>query len=460
MARLVILFLFTSIYAQTAFANAALKNLEYIQLNKDVNTPNGLFSEFRSFKFSQSQEFNFGYQKGETWLKFNVIPHSSVQSSFLTVDFAPLDSVSLFVLNENNEIISQSVLGDDVAGVKPLRNNYPAFEIFPNKNPSATYLLRIKTQSSNQFKIQVLSPAEFINKSTQSHAYYFGFYGILLCMLLYNLFVWGALNEKNNLLYAIYLVCQILVFLGLNGHMHEFITFHIASASNRTLLMSISALNVSAMLFSVNFLKLKKYNKTDYKVFMVFLIAACVFFVLATFMPYKLLIQPSSLFGAACAIVIFVMATKCYLYGNKAARFFVLAWTVYLFSVVFLVLQRFGILGNSFFIIHVAEIGAIIETLLITLALIDKMRQVTLQNKKYIDLQEEHNDRLMAKNRKLEAHAFQLSHVMRKPIANIIGLMHLTKHYDSPPKELIDKITETAHQLDNSVRSMTKELES
>jgi len=69
----------------------------------------------------------------------------------------------------------------------------------------------------------------------------------------------------------------------------------------------------------------------------------------------------------------------CWWRGNRAARFFTIAWMVYGAGTTMMIFNRIGLLPNSFWGYHAATIGLLTEIIILSLALSDKYRLLTEQ---------------------------------------------------------------------------------
>lgn len=70
-------------------------------------------------------------------------------------------------------------------------------------------------------------------------------------------------------------------------------------------------------------------------------------------------------------------------------------------------------------------------------------------------------EKLVEKNKSLEEYAFITSHNLRRPLANILGLVQLfdeKKSDDDLNKEIIEKLKTSAEELDEVIKQTTKVL--
>lgn len=67
---------------------------------------------------------------------------------------------------------------------------------------------------------------------------------------------------------------------------------------------------------------------------------------------------------------------------------------------------------------------------------------------------------IMQKNRKLQKYAYDLSHNIRSPLSNVLGIIHLMKHNNSQAGgSFLDKLEASARQLDEVVRETNRSIE-
>jgi hypothetical protein len=449
------MFLSQGIYAQLP---KGLKSLYVLHQDIEIESKSDFNTIAPKFEKTHKADNNFGFDVTPTWVMFQFSDDRIGKAQTIGLNYPPLDSVEFYLLKNGKPELLQ-ISGDMILADDDYVNNYPTLNVIPQKI-NDTFLVKISTVSSNQFWLTVENTQSFIQRSVNSHSLYAIFYGILTSMLLYNLFVFLILGYRTYIFYAIYLVTQIMMFASINGHLYEFILSHTVLLGNTLTILSISLLSATGMIFSIVFLRTKESFTFIYRVFLV-LITICILIALsAPWLPYKYTIKWSSFMGAVSATWVLFAAIKSYIQGNKAARFFVLSWTIYLLSLILLVVQRFGILGNSFFVVHVSEFGALIETLLITLALIDQMHIIRKENLQYTKQIQNTANELKYKTIQLEKHAHNLSHVLRKPIANIIGLIDIINnrqpYNDDSVLKMLDK---SSKELDEILKEEAAKLE-
>ena len=79
------------------------------------------------------------------------------------------------------------------------------------------------------------------------------------------------------------------------------------------------------------------------------------------------------------------------------------------------------------------------------------------QNNKEYNLFSEFKNNLLRNNKILKDHALLLSHDIRRPVANLIGLINLLDNF--PEHELINKVKLSVHDLDEQIKMAVKKIE-
>lgn len=172
---------------------------------------------------SKSAYLNFGLNAPPVWL-FAHLHNASPQplERVLSVNTSWLDHVDVYLLRDGQLLDSQQ-MGDQLPfAARPLASRYFAW---PLTVPSGQSLLvlRIATPDPMVLPIALLKPDQLAEVATQE-AYHYGFlYGVIIALMLYNLFLFLSLKSFANLLYSIYILSFILMNLAYSGHGYQWL---------------------------------------------------------------------------------------------------------------------------------------------------------------------------------------------------------------------------------------------
>ena len=204
------------------------------------------------------------------------------------------------------------------------------------------------------------------------------FYGLMLVMILYNIFLYLSVKRKSYLYYVCFVSSFLILQLGLTGFGFQYLwpntpwinDYSIATGGAFSLLFLI--------LFARAFLKLGKVPLFSLPVLgMLFL--ASVLVLSSLILPYKWVILPLAISVIISAIMLIAMAVHRYVNGYHEARFYLLAWVVMVTGSIIYLLKQMGILPVNALTEYSMQLGSAFEMILLSLALADRINSMKIR---------------------------------------------------------------------------------
>ncbi len=326
------------------------------------------------FTKSSSSVPNFGVLNDAVWLKFTVINNSDDSHLNLQIDQPVLDNITLYTKLKNNTY-SVSELGESFPFYKRLYDKDPSF-IFNLVIPiggKATYFVKVQSTDNIQLPIFIGSEKVILEASHKKFLISGLYIGIMLSMLLYNIFIYFTVRDKSYIYYAAYIICVILIQVSIQGFTFQFLwpnnsTLALYSPFTFTILVGITGLQ-----FERVFLKTKEWMpKTDrFSIFFILLYLSA--FMLALFGQFALSFRLIEVVASATSMFMFYMAVSISRKGYRPATFFLVAWSVFLVGIIIYTLKDFGILPYNDFTYYTMPFGSALEVTLLSFALADKI---------------------------------------------------------------------------------------
>lgn len=325
----------------------------------------------RSFGASTGN-LTFGYLESPIWLKLETrtdSPHTSwyleIPAPFLEyVDFYQMDSrgnwrrsVSGYYRRHSEREVSHT------GHVLPIQ--------FHGSSISTIYV-RIGGVSPKTFPLYAIEKDKFIAKTRMEDLGYGIFFGILIVMFFYNLFIYITLKQRNYLYYCCTILCTFLLLSAISGYGGKFLWPETPTLNYYYGKLSLEVLIIFLAVFTIRFLEVKAYSKILYflLVAMILLSVVASAMVMTQLFPFagNSLVLLATLLFMATGIVVRIK-------GNKTATYFIAAWTIYLFGGLLIALRNSGLLDYNFWTTHFVEIGAVLETTILGFALGAQYRQ-------------------------------------------------------------------------------------
>ncbi|MDC6695220.1 7TMR-DISM family protein, partial [Leclercia adecarboxylata] len=158
----------------------------------------------------QGAVFNAGYSRSAHWVRvdLNYRPQASQEARrwLLEVAYPPLDSLQLYLADGNGGYRLARDTGDTMPWAsREIRQGNYLFEIeLPANQPQRVYL-RVQSEGSIQVPLSLWSQHAYL-EAQPGRIYVLGMiYGVLLAMLVYNLFIYISIRDPSYLYYILYI---------------------------------------------------------------------------------------------------------------------------------------------------------------------------------------------------------------------------------------------------------------
>lgn len=333
------------------------------------------FNQLDSTKFIETEpsQLIFGVTKKTVWVKVNI--DSIVQNPFvLTIDRSLIDTLQIFIPEKQ----STKTYLFGIRKIRPeqaLVNPMPSILIDPNKLVSKNIYIKANSSYSLLLPIELSYPKEFYKNSQLYDFFAAILLGALLVMMLYNFFLWTSVRDNTYLIYCLGILFTIIIQATIQGY--SFLVLpHTLAISYYFVSIGIAANVILSVWFCIRLLVRRNFKK--WMLFCCYVLIAMagaiiLLDVLSFHHQAKVIVVLSTTLGSICLLLI-----GCILWFKKvvAAKYFTLAWVIYLVGILVYGLRSEGVLEHNFFTSNFAHIGKFCEVLLLSFALGNKYNTV------------------------------------------------------------------------------------
>ncbi|MBF0541961.1 MAG: hypothetical protein HQK91_10995, partial [Nitrospirae bacterium] len=362
------------------------RSLEYLEDKDKKWTIKDISSKEFDSKFIKSNTDipNIGTTASAYWVRFKVNNKTDeIKDWLLEVGFPVIDIVELYTLNKGGEF--NVIKSGNLIPVnkRVIKHRKIAFPIELSNGKEEILYMRFEAETADIIlEVNLMSRYSFLDNSRKDYYIQALFFGFILSMIIYNFFLFINLKDLAYLYYVLFesslLIFQNLLF----GFFQEFITPNFVLTDD-ILVFCVFGYSSLGLLFTKTFLDTKKFSPKINQAILLFLFIYLIFFISFEFFHGTIKIYMVQISVLIFVSTVLIASISSLISGNKTAKYFITAWLIFLFSVVIKDLMYLTILPNIFLIEYSVQFGTIIETILLSLALADRIKVMQSENTEF-----------------------------------------------------------------------------
>ncbi|SMO81342.1 sensor histidine kinase [Solitalea koreensis] len=324
---------------------------------------------------------NLGISNSVWWVKFTVNNKTDLNNIILELEYPTIDQVELYTkTNMGVEKISSG--GDRAYKERKYDHQNYLFDLKIPVGQSQTYFLKLRAAEQLQLPMY-LGSYKMISEILYTKDLIFGIYiGIILVMALYNLFVFVTVRDKSYIYYVLYILFVGLTQATLQGYAFKYLwPNNVWIEEHSTVLVPVFN-GLTAIVFIQSFLN-TKLKLPLFNTLLSWVNVAYLGCLLLSLFSLHVLGQNMVQFTAMLAsIIVLIASIKIARQGDRTAKFFLVAWFIFLVAVCVFVLRNFNMLPYNNFTYYALQAGSAIEVTLLSFALGDKINILKAQKQK------------------------------------------------------------------------------
>ncbi|HBX56606.1 hybrid sensor histidine kinase/response regulator [Pseudomonas sp. UBA2684] len=387
-----------------------------------------------SFRRHDKAVLNAGYSRSVFWLRLDLEyrPHSlgGQQPWLLELAYPPLDHLALYLDDGQGRFQLAQRTGDALpfASRQIKQHNY-LFELKLQPNQPQRAYLRLESQGSIQAPLTLWAPNAYLEEQP-GRIYVLGIiYGVLLVMLIYNLFIFLSVRDTSYLYYIFYIASFGLYQISVNGAGIEYFWPNSPWWANAATPFLIGSAALFGCQFARSFLHTAEHSPWVDRTLLVMMACGALVMVLALTVSYAVALRLATYLALLFTVVIFAAGILAWLRGMRVARYFIIAWSAFLLGGAINTLMVLGYLPNVFLTMYASQIGSALEVGLLSLALADRINAMKEERTRILQEAgrklESLNQELANSNRLKDEFLATVTHELRTPMNGVIGSLEL-----------------------------------
>ena len=181
-------------------------------------------TESSQFSTSPEEILNFGNTASSVWLKFTLsFPNTLDKQYYLYFDYPLLDTITLFVPDGKGGFLEKNSGRFTKHSTRDVQHRNFLFQIDPHKEPR-TYYIRVAAACGLSIPIELVEGGWFHDRERTIQFVQGMFFGCMIVMAIYNLFVYFVTRIFGYLVYVVYvLIGNVLFQLFMSGFAGEYL---------------------------------------------------------------------------------------------------------------------------------------------------------------------------------------------------------------------------------------------
>ena len=292
---------------------------------------------------------NLGFTNHTYWVRFHLKNNTGKTDRwFLELNFANLHYEDLFLPapKGGNWIVKESGILRALS-TRDAATHHIVLAIPLSPQQEGTYYIRFRSGASMTLPLILWQPEAFYRNLAAEMIFLGLFYGALLIMLVYHLFVLYSLRETSYLYFVSFLGSSILWLLAYDGLAAQYLWPNRAGINRYVNLVFALIAIASILMFVDSFLELKRRHPRLHRLIQVLAAGLGIGLLLVPFVSYHVTVAWAIPYAILSLIATTAAGFISWRSGYRPARFFLFAWLGLLAGIVFTFLIREGLAPST-----------------------------------------------------------------------------------------------------------------
>jgi signal transduction histidine kinase len=358
-----------------------------------IRDPGSKFTveDVRDMKFASSESEsspNIAFDRSAHWFKMTIANQLQTTEWLLEVAYAPLDQIDFYLQQEDGTFIHK-VSGDHYPiADRDLAHRHPIFSFEIQPGETKTVFLRVQSISSVQVPVTFWNREAFLRTSYKVQLFNGLFYGAMLLMILYQLFLFFSIRDKITFYYVLTLLTMINVVSFFQGYSFLYVYPKYPEFNDFLAMVTAPLFVLCSTLLTRAFLNVRHFSKFldnlllgNMLVDMGLVVVMAIFFRQISFQYHNYLVTLHCLIALICA-------GYCLYRNYKPARYYLIAWFTLLVAAGVFTISSVGFMPGHLSTNYTGLMaGCVLQMLFISFALGDRWRTLEKENRRAKELE-------------------------------------------------------------------------
>lgn len=329
-------------------------------------------TKYTLFKPADRAVPNLGISNANNWVKFNLKNNSSANKLVVNLSHTAVDEVTFYSVRDGI-LDSLHVKSGDPLQTRTYKHQFFLFDVPLEKGEEAICYFKLHSNKQLLVPISVHTPQNLIEVLSTIDILSAVYLGVMLSMILYNLFLFFSTKEPHYYVYVNYIFWVAVAQLAIMGLFIRLLPIKNDWVFANLITFTGAMSGIGAIFFVKSFLQTArdspKFNKLLNLFLGGYLVSIVVIIIGFPLVAYRI-VNVVAGFGS---MIVLILAFQLSRHKYEQTKYFLFAWCVFLVGVIVYVLKDYDILPYNFFTLRSVQIGSAIEAILLSFALAAKI---------------------------------------------------------------------------------------
>lgn len=347
------------------------KQLEVLQPGKEISFAEAIQSTH--FVKSNADVPNIGLSTNSVWFKFTITNQAENEDFLLEIAYPLLDKVNFFVPDSTKHYQQISTGEATNFDTRAYKNPNYIFDLKIPKNQSRTYYLQIKSTKQIILPITVNESTTLWQNISLENMISGIYLGVILIMVLYNLFIFFSVEDRSYLYYVLYVLFTGLTQIGIKGYNFQYLWPGSPGFELKSVIIFACISSISALMFTKKFLDTQHGRRKSDMALNILIGLFGIALLLTLFGKIMTGFQVMQASTTLLTIVVLVISCILMIKGSAPAKYFFIAWSVLLTGAIIFLLKDYGILPYNTLTSYSMQFASAVEMSLLSLGLANRI---------------------------------------------------------------------------------------
>ncbi|WP_224248463.1 sensor histidine kinase [Hyalangium gracile] len=331
------------------------------------------------------EQLNVGYQRSAFWLRFRLLNAGREPGHWLLELPRPVDEATLYTRGKDGHFVGRRSGKMLPMSQREVRGERLLLNVSLDPGESQLYWLRMAGEDTLDLTPTLWSDDDFATDSSRANLVDGLYFGVLLAMLLFNLFLFLSTRDRTYFYYSFFQLGMVLTQAALDQTTFRYLWPESPSWAARSEILFASILLFGSLGFTRDFLELARVAPWIDRLLSIVMGLAGVLGVVALWTSHHFVQQGGMVLVVFCAALILLAGVVAWRRGSPHAQLFLGGWVALLCGTFASGFAATGYLVPPTTASYLPRVGSLVEAALLSFGLAQRIRALRREHKRAQD---------------------------------------------------------------------------